>query len=195
MTDANDGPPRAIIGLVVAADEAGGIGKDGGLPWHLPNDLKFFKRVTSGHPVVMGRKTHQSIGKALPGRANVVVSRDPDYRPAEGCVSAPAIDTALAMARRMEGGETIMVIGGAEVFRAVLPRADRIYLTRVHATFPADTFLPDIDETEWREAWREDQPADERNAYRHTFVLLERRRSGGEGSRTGHDVGEPGETA
>lgn len=165
---------RPRVTLVVAADLAEGIGKDGALPWRLPGDLRFFKRVTSGHPVVMGRKTHDSIGRALPGRTNVVISRNPAYRPAEGCRTAGSLLVALDIAAEAEGGEEIMVIGGAEVIREVLPRAERIYLTRVHGRFPADTFLPDIDWSAWREVWREDHPADDKNPYPHSFILLER---------------------
>lgn len=161
--------------LVVAADEGGGIGLAGGLPWRLPGDLKFFRKVTMGHPLVMGRRTHESIGRALPGRANIVISRDPAYRPAEGCRRAGSLDEAVEMAAREPGGEEIMVIGGAEIFRQALPRADRLYLTRVHARLPADTFLPEIDESDWRECWREDHAADARNDHAYSFILLARR--------------------
>lgn len=162
------------VTLVVAADEAGGIGLDGGLPWRLPEDLKFFKRVTQGHPLVMGRKTHDSIGRALPGRSNIVVSRDPACRVAEGCDLAESLADGLAKAARAPGGDEIMVIGGAELFRQVLPLADRIYLTRVHAKLPADTWLPDLESDAWEEIWREDHAADERHAYGYSFIRLDR---------------------
>lgn len=177
-TTATRTPPR--ITLVVAADEAGGIGKAGGLPWHLPADLRFFKRVTQGHPVVMGRKTHESIGRALPGRHNVVISHDPDCRTAAGCLVAESLEAALDIAAREPGGTEVMVIGGAAIFAQALPRAERIYLTRVHARLPADTFLPAIDWDDWEEVWREDHPADAANPYAYSFILLERRRAAGD---------------
>jgi dihydrofolate reductase len=165
------------VALVVAADEADGIGRDGRLPWHLPGDLAFFKRVTMGCPLVMGRKTHESIGRALPGRRNIVVTRDRDYRPCTGAETAGSLEDALELAR--SGGpeavpEAVMVIGGAEIFAAALPQARRLYLTRVHATVACDTFLPAIDWSQWRETWRETHPADARNPYAYSFLLLER---------------------
>lgn len=171
-------PAAPPVALVVAADAAGGIGRDGGLPWHLPGDLAFFKRVTMGRPLVMGRKTHDSIGRALPGRRNLVVTRDPAYRPFDGAETAASLDAALDAARA-DGPDAVMVIGGAEIFAAALPMAQRLYLTRVHATTDCDTFLPQIDWSHWRETWREDHPADARNPYAYSFLLLERVRSGG----------------
>jgi len=169
-----DRTPDADIAVVVAADEAGGIGVDGHLPWHLPGDLKFFKQVTTGHPVVMGRATHESIGRALPGRTNIVVTRRPDYVPYDGAEVAGSLDDALAKAARAPGGEAIMVIGGAGIFRDALPRATRLYLTRVHATYPADTYLPEIAWTDWRETWRADQPADARDPVPYSFIVCTR---------------------
>lgn len=166
---------KPVVTLVVAADEAGGIGLGGGLPWRLPNDLRFFRRVTAGHPLVMGRKTHETIGRALPGRTNIVVTRDPDYRPAAGCHRVGSLEDALALAAREPGGEEVMVVGGGDIFRQALELADRIYLTRVHATLPADVFLFEIDPDIWREIWREEQPVDDRNPHAHSFSLLERR--------------------
>lgn len=171
MSTAGDGRPR--VTLVVAADAADGIGKDGDLPWRLPEDLKFFKRVTMGHPLVMGRKTHDSIGRSLPGRLNVVVTRQAGYQPHAGAVVAASLEDALAKAADADP-EEVMVIGGAEIFRLALPLADRIYLTRVHATFDADTFLPGLMDDEWKEVWREQHTANELNPYDFTFLLLER---------------------
>ncbi|SDF90793.1 dihydrofolate reductase [Limimonas halophila] len=170
---AND-PKGARVTIVLAADDGDGIGQDGGLPWHLPGDLAFFKRVTRGHPVVMGRTTHDAIGRALPGRTNVVVSRNPAYQPAEGCVLAGSLDEGLAQARAAPGGEDIMVIGGAAIFEQALSYADVFYLTRVHASFPADTALPDPDWASWRETWRDERAADDANAHPHTFLRYER---------------------
>jgi dihydrofolate reductase len=170
---AGSASPPAPVALVVAADRAGGIGRDGGLPWHLPNDLAFFKRVTLGHPLVMGRKTHESIGRALPGRRNIVVTRDPDYRPFAGTEKAESLEDALDLARADQPA-AVMVIGGAEIFAAALGQAQRLYLTRVHATVDCDTFLPEIDWSQWREVRREDHAGDERNPYPYSFLLLER---------------------
>lgn len=163
------------IALVVAADEAGGIGHAGGLPWHLPGDLKFFRRVTTGHPVVMGRKTHETIGRALPDRTNIVITRRPAYAPYAGAATAPCLDDALAVAADAPGGETVMVIGGEGVFRDALPKADRLYLTRVHARYPADTYLPEIAWDDWIETWRADNPADARNPVPYSFLIYDRR--------------------
>jgi len=162
------------VTIVLAADAEGGIGRDGDLPWRLPGDLAFFKQVTRGHPVVMGRTTHEAIGRALPGRPNVVVSRTAAYEPAEGCVLARSLDAGLDTARRADGGEEIMLIGGGALVAQALPYADRFYLTRIHASFDADTILPDPQWDCWREAWRDDRPADATNPYPHTFLRYER---------------------
>ena len=161
------------ITLVVAMDEYGVIGRGGGLPWRLPNDLKFFKRITMGKPILMGRRTHESIGRPLPGRENLVLTRDRSYA-AEGCRVVHDLEEALAAA---EGAGELMVIGGAEVYARCLPRAERIWLTRVHGRVTGDTHMPPLDPAEWRETWRERHPADEKNPYPHSFVLLERRRA------------------
>mgnify|MGYP000565407040 CR=1 FL=1 len=163
------------IALVVAADEAGGIGYRGALPWNLPGDLAFFKRVTMGCPLVMGRRTHESIGRALPGRANIVVTAQPDYRAFAGARTAGSLDAALAVAREQAPGATVMVIGGSGVFAQALPRARRLYLTRVHASYPADTHLPAIAWEDWTETWCEAHDADARNPVPYSFHVLERR--------------------
>jgi dihydrofolate reductase len=158
------------VAIVVAADEAGGIGLAGGLPWHLPEDLKRFKRLTLGKPVIMGRRTHESIGRALPGRHNLVVSRQPGLA-LEGCTVARSLQDALAAAGAVEEA---CVIGGAQLYREALPIADLLHLTRVHARVEADTYLPDIDPAEWREVAREEHPTDARHAIAYSFVTLER---------------------
>ncbi|MBK1670772.1 diacylglycerol kinase [Rhodovibrio sodomensis] len=160
--------------LVVAADRAGGIGQDGGLPWRLPDDLKWFKRVTIGYPLVMGRKTHESIGRSLPGRLNLVITRQDGYRPFDGAEVVGSLQAALDRAAREDAGE-VMVIGGAEIFRATLPHADRVLLTRVHDSFAADTFLDELDPAQWRETWREGHPADARNPHAYSFIEVVRR--------------------
>ncbi|WP_027288019.1 dihydrofolate reductase [Rhodovibrio salinarum] len=174
---APDSPVRPRMTLVVAADAAGGIGQEGGLPWRLPDDLKWFKRVTMGHPLVMGRKTHESIGRSLPGRLNIVVTRQPDYAPYADAVLADSLEAALdraAQGNAEEVAEEVMVIGGAQIFRSALPLADRVLLTRVHDTFSADTFLEDLDPQVWQETWREDHAADARNPHPYSFIELVR---------------------
>ena len=168
-----ESPSRPRMTLVVAADEAGGIGHDGDLPWRLPDDLKWFKRVTMGHPLVMGRKTHESIGRSLPGRLNVVITRQAGYQPYAGAMVTDSLETALDRAAADNASE-VMVIGGAEIFRSALSMADRILLTRVHDTFPADTFLDDFDPEIWREIWREDHASDARNPHAYSFIELVR---------------------
>jgi dihydrofolate reductase len=158
------------VSIVVATDEHGGIGLEGRLPWHLPNDLKRFKALTMGKPIVMGRRTFDSIGRALPGRVNIVVSRQSGLG-IDGCVVVPSLEAALEAAG--EADETC-VIGGAEIYRLALPLAGTLHLTRVHATVGADTFFPVIDAAQWEEISREDCAADERHAYPYSFVTLRR---------------------
>lgn len=160
----------STLSLVVAMDARGLIGRDGGLPWRLPEDLKFFRRATMGKIVLMGRKTFDSIGKPLDGRDNWVLSRDPSFGP-PGCRVFRDLDSALAAA----GERELMVIGGAALFRDTLARAGRIYLTRVHATLEGDTWFPPFDESAFRETARVDHPADARHAWPYSFVTLERR--------------------
>lgn len=162
----------STVSLVVAADEEGGIGRGGGLPWHLPADLKHFRALTMGKPVIMGRRTWESIGRPLPGRRNVVVSRQPSLQ-VPGCEVAGSLDDAL---RLVDDAAEACVIGGAEIYRLALPLADLIHLTRVHARVEADTFLPPLDPQEWRLQSREEHAADERHAYPFSFITLERRR-------------------
>ena len=164
--------------LVVAAAENGVIGRDGALPWHLPADLGHFKRSTLGKPILMGRKTHQSIGRALPGRLNLVLTRQADY-PAPGCELVHSLDQAVARAAR-EGAEELMIIGGAGLYREAMGRADRILLTRVHGVFDGDTCLSDIDPAEWIEVSRRRYEADAANAVAMSFIELARRGSGDE---------------
>jgi len=160
------------ICLIVAMDEGGLIGADGRLPWRLPEDLKHFKRTTMGHMLLMGRKTYESIGRPLPGRENVVLSRDPGFSPPEGVTVVRTPEQALACAADREA---IMVMGGAQVYALFLPRAHRIYLTRVHARFEGDTLFPDWNLGEWAERGREDHVADARNPHDYSFIELVRR--------------------
>lgn len=140
-------PPR--VSLVVAMAENNVIGKDGDLPWHIPADLKHFKAVTMGKPIVMGRRTYESIGRPLPGRLNIVVTRDPS-RQWDGVETVQSLPDALDRAAA-DGAEEIMVIGGGDLYRAALPLAQRIYLTRVHEVVDGDTVFPALDSADWRE--------------------------------------------
>lgn len=159
------------ITLIVAVADSGVIGRDNSLPWHLPEDLKRFKRLTLGKPIVMGRKTFESIGKPLPGRQNIVVTRDTNYR-REGVTVVHDADAALRAAGQVA---EVMVIGGAELFRALLPRAGRIHLTRVHGNIPGDVMWPALDEREWKVVERESHAADDRHAWPMTFEVWEKR--------------------
>ena len=159
----------SIVTLVVARAENGVIGRDGGLPWRLPEDLKRFKALTMGTPMIMGRRTFESLPGLLPGRRHIVLTRDPGWE-AEGAERAATVAEALALA----GEPRVSVIGGAEIFRLFLPLADRIELTEVHAEAEGDTILPPFDAAHWREVGRETHAAtDGRPAY--SFVTLARR--------------------
>lgn len=156
---------------VVAVADNGVIGKDGGMPWHLPADLAHFKRVTLGKPVIMGRRTWESIGRPLPGRRNVVVSSS--LRP-EGVLHAGSLDEALALPEVREA-EEVAIIGGATLYEQALPRCEELVLTRIHASPPGDTFFS-FDPAEWRLVSREERPADEKNAHALSFERWVRRR-------------------
>ena len=158
------------IAFVVARDRGGVIGKGGALPWRLPDDLKHVRALTVGKPLIMGRRTYESIGRPLPDRTSIVLTRDPAFH-ADGVQVARTPEEALALAG--DAPETI-VFGGADVFRRFLPLADRIYLTEVDADVGGDTFFPALDTTEWRETGRTEHPADEKHAYAFRFVTLER---------------------
>nr|AIA16025.1 Dihydrofolate reductase [uncultured bacterium]AIA16172.1 Dihydrofolate reductase [uncultured bacterium]AIA16390.1 Dihydrofolate reductase [uncultured bacterium] len=161
-----------IISLVVAIDEKRGIGKEGKLPWRLSADLKRFREVTMGHHLIVGRKTFESIGRPLPGRQTILVTRNPDLKP-EGVVVVHSVEDAIALAQ--ERGETeAFVIGGAEIYARTIEAADRIYLTEVHAEVAADVFFPEFYRDEWIETQRIEHSKDEKNEHAFTFVVLER---------------------
>ena len=157
--------------LVVAMSQNRVIGRDNALPWRLPADLAYFKRVTLGHPVVMGRRTWESIGKPLPGRLNIVVSRQSGYG-APGCVVVDSLDAAWAAAGT---AEEVSIIGGTTLFEETLPIADTIHLTEVLADVEGDTYFPPFDRGRWTETEVMRQPADDRHAYPFRIVRLERR--------------------
>ena len=167
-----------IVSLIVAMDERGAIGKGKRLPWRLSADLKRFRELTMGHHIVMGRNTFESIGRALPGRQTIIVTRNPRLE-VEDCLIAHSLDEALRLA---EGrGETeVFICGGAEIYAQSIGRADRLYLTEVHAEVEADTFFPEWDRGLWREAQSVYHPADEKNQYPTTFRLLEKREGNGD---------------
>ena len=165
-------PALPLISMVVAATENDVIGRDNGMPWHLPDDLKYFKARTMGKPMLMGRKTFESIGKPLPGRTSLVMTRDPNWRAPEGVVVVRSLDEALAWSVNVP---ELCAVGGAEIFRLAWPLAQRLFLTRIHATIAGDTFFPKPDPGEWREVDRVEHPADERHAYPMSFITLDRR--------------------
>ena len=161
-----------IRSLVVAMARNRVIGRDNHLPWRLPADLAYFKRVTMGHPLVMGRRTHESIGRALPGRLNIVVSRNAAYR-APGCTVVGSLDDAWKAAG---DAAEVCVIGGTSLFAEALAVADRIHLTEVDATVPGDTYFPEFDRGGWTEHEVARHAADERHAYPFRIVVLDRKR-------------------
>jgi dihydrofolate reductase len=158
------------LSLIAAMTRNRVIGKDNGMPWHLPADLAHFKATTLNKPVLMGRRTFESIGRPLPGRHNVVLTRDPGFA-AVGVDIAHDLDSAMALA---QPAEEIMVIGGANLYRQCLPHAQRLYITWIDAELEGDAHFPSWDPDEWREIHRERHPADERNAYDLTFVTYDR---------------------
>jgi dihydrofolate reductase len=160
------------VAIVVAAAENGVIGAANRLPWHLPDDLRRFKSLTLGKPLVMGRRTFESIGRPLPGRTSIVVSRQPGLG-ISGCIVTGTIEAALAAAGATGAGE-VMIVGGAEIYRQVLPRTNVIHLTRVHAHIDGDVRFPELRAGEWREVDIEHHPADDRHAHAFSFVTLER---------------------
>lgn len=158
------------IAIIVATDEQGLIGKENDLPWKLSADLQYFRRVTMGKPLVMGRKTHESIGRALPGRKNIIVTKNLNYL-AEGCHVVHSVEDAI---KACDDVEEIMVMGGASLYEQLLPQADRLYLTQVHASLEGDTWFPDWQKADWQEVNREDHPADNKNDYSYSFIVFDR---------------------
>ena len=165
-----------IISIIAAMANHRVIGINNSLPWKLPSDMKWFRQHTLGKPIVMGRKTFDSIGRPLPGRTNIVITRQPDYA-AEGVRVVSSLADALALAEDIaliDGASELMVIGGAEIYRAAMVVAKRLYLTEVHARVEGDAYLPEVDWAGWREVSRESWPATESNPYPYSFVVFER---------------------
>lgn len=161
-----------MISIIVAVGKNNEIGKDNQLLWHLPNDLKYFKQITMGLPVIMGRKTFESIGKPLPGRTNVIITRNANYHP-ESCIVVDSIQNAM---KATMPAQDIMIIGGADIYEQTLPIADRIYVTEVDAELDADKFFPKIDLNHWEEISRKHNQKDEKNKFDHDFVVYKRKR-------------------
>ncbi|WP_026897981.1 dihydrofolate reductase [Daejeonella oryzae] len=154
------------LSIIVAADENNGIGKNNQLPWHLPADLKHFKNLTTGHPIIMGRKTFDSIGKPLPNRRNIVITRQSDLK-IEGAELVNSLEEALQLC---PAGEQVFIIGGSQIFNQSLALATKLYFTRIHEVFDADTFFPEIDPNIWKEEDKTEHQKDEKNAYAYSFI-------------------------
>jgi dihydrofolate reductase len=158
------------LALIVAMDEQGMIGKENDLPWRLSADLQYFKRITMGKPILMGRNTHESIGRPLPGRRNLVITRQADYQ-AEGCEIYSSIESALAACADQE---EVMIMGGASIYEQTLALAERLYITQVHAVVEGDTHFPTWSKQDWRCIQTESHSADEKNEYDYSFNVFER---------------------
>lgn len=163
-----------IVSLIVAIDEKNGIGIGGRLPWKISSDLKRFKSLTMGHHIIMGRKTWESIGHALPGRTNIIISQILDQAP-ENTELQTSLQGALSLAKQ-NGEKEVFIIGGGKIFAQALAIADRIYLSKVHADLPADVYFPTIEWDAWNIVATQTIPASEKDQYAHTFMILERRR-------------------
>ena len=166
-----------IVSLVVAMTKNRVIGRNNEIPWRLTDDLKFFKRITMGKPILMGRNTYESIGKPLPGRPNIIITRNPDYE-VEGAHVVNTVEEAFALATQLTSPDEdaeIAVIGGAQIFQKVLPVADRIYLTLLNTEMEGDVFFPEFPRQDWQEVARENWPATDANPYTWSITVLERR--------------------
>ena len=155
-----------ILSIIVAASENHVIGRDNALIWHVSSDLKHFRQLTTAHTIVMGRKTFESVGKALPNRRNIVISRNSAFK-AEGCELVDSIEKALDL---VKGEEEVFIIGGGKIYHEVWDKADRLYLTQVHTIVEGDTFIPEIDLAQWEEISRQDFPAGEKDDFDYSFI-------------------------
>lgn len=167
------------LAIIVAQAENRTIGINNKLPWHLPEDLKYFKQVTMAKPIIMGRKTYESIGRPLPGRTNIVISRDSSYQ-REGIRVVHSLEAACELAESIcviEGRDEAMVIGGSQIYAEALARCDRLYLTQVHAEVEGDAQFPAFDESEWQELGRETFASDGHNPYNYSFIVLDRKQA------------------
>lgn len=153
-----------MISLIVAMDRNRLIGKDGSLPWHIPEELKFFKETTTGHPIIMGRKTHESIKKALPKRTNIVLTRQENYCAAENCLVVSTPQEAVELAQSREGSDEIFIIGGSSIYEAFLPMADRLYITEIDESFEGDVYFPELSES-WKVIKTQNGPDDAKHQF------------------------------
>ena len=165
-------PKSNSLSIAVAISENYAIGKNNQLLWHMPADLKFFKKTTSGHTVIMGRKTFDSVGKPLPNRRNIVITRDLTLK-IDGVEVVNSLDEAILITKNE--AKPIFIIGGAEIYKQALPKTDTLYLTTIHHNFDADTFFPHLDSNEWKVISVEHHQADEKNQYDYTFEVLARK--------------------
>lgn len=154
------------ISLIVAFDENRLIGNNNALPWHLPADLKHFKNITMGHTMIMGRKTFDSIGKPLPGRVSMIITRQKDYK-VEGCIVVNTMEEAL---KKCNDQEEVFIIGGAQIFECTLPIATDLYITKIHHAFTGDTHFPEISEKEWEQISEVTNERDEKNEWPYSFI-------------------------
>jgi len=159
-----------LLSIIVAAAENGVIGQDNRLPWRLPDDLRRFKALSMGKPIIMGRRTFDSIGRSLPGRTNIVISGQAGLR-IDGCIVVPSLEAAIEAA---SPAPEAVVIGGAQIYRQVLPRTDVVHLTRVHASVAGDVRFPELPSSHWQEVARERHDADDRHTYPFSFITLQR---------------------
>ncbi|WP_041524230.1 dihydrofolate reductase [Gilvimarinus agarilyticus] len=160
------------VAMIVACGHDNAIGKGNAMPWHLPADLQYFKSVTLGKPIMMGRKTYESIGRPLPGRLNIVITRDPNWSGPEGVASVASVPDAIALARAEAEGDEVVIIGGEQIYRAALPLVDRLYKTEIDVRVEgADAFFPELPAEHWREVSR--QEGDAGAPLRHRFLILE----------------------
>lgn len=158
------------ISIIAAVAKNRVIGMNNSLPWHLPADMRHFRALTMGKPIIMGKKTFESLGKPLPQRLNIVLSDERDYQPA-GCVVVHSLEEAIAVAGK---SKEVMIGGGASVYKQFMEKADRLYLTVIHQEFEGDAYFPEVDPAHWREVRRVDGKADEKNPYDYSFVVFER---------------------
>lgn len=158
-----------IISAIFAMSENRVIGKDNKIPWYLPADFKHFKNITNGHPIIMGRKTYESIGRPLPNRTNIIITRDKTYK-VDGCVVVNSLTAALDTAKSLDH-EEIFIIGGAEIYKQSMKILNRLYLTIIHANIDGDTFLPELPDANWKEFSKEQHLRDEKNIYDYSFLI------------------------
>ena len=158
------------VAIIVAMDKQGLIGRDNDLPWKISADLKYFRQITMGKPLVMGRNTHESIGRPLPGRKNIIVTSNAKYH-VDGCTAVQSLEEAF---HACGDAEEVMVMGGASLYKQLLPKADKLYITQVNAELDGDTWFPHWDKNQWQEISKEDHLADDMNQYPYSFVVYER---------------------